>query len=203
MDLEKTWEKMGEGTSLPDEWLNEASLLRKKGINPLLKLKRNLLINMVWGSLILAVYLLLILSFSEIWIRLALVIMLVFSTWAIISTWRIYQSLDPGICTNCDVLAEMKRYYRLVHAWCQNQMKVALFFYPIAAAAGFIMGLTVGAGKPVAIVLEKPQIQWALLVTVAAITPLAWLLGKWMTRQAFGKYLDELKERIDQLSAID
>lgn len=199
MDLEKTWEKIGEGSSMPEEWLNTRSILHKPGTNPLLKLKKNLAINMVWGILILLIYVLLIFSFSEFWIQLAFTVMMVFTAWAIITTWRLYRKLEPGVCTDCNVLNEMERYHRIILSWCQNQKKVALFFYPIAAATGFIAGLTVGAGKPLAIILEKPQIQWALLITVIVITPLAWLLGKWMTKLAFGKYLDELKVRIDQL----
>jgi Na+-driven multidrug efflux pump len=199
MDLEKTWEKMGEGSSLPEEWLNTGSVLRKPGSNPLLKLKKNLVINMAWGLLTLLIYVLLIVSFSEFWIRLVLAVMLVFSTWALVSTWMLHRKLEPGICTDCNVLDEMERYHRIILAWCQNQMKVALFFYPIAAATGFVLGGTLGAGQPAAVIMTKPLIQWTLLASILVITPLAWWLGKWMTRLAFGKYLDELKIRIDQL----
>jgi ABC-type spermidine/putrescine transport system permease subunit I len=158
---------------------------------------------MCWGLLILAIYALLIFTFSEFWIRLAFAVMLAFSAWAILSTWKIYQKLEPGVCTNCNVLEEMERYHRIINAWCQNQLKVAVFFYPIAAAAGFVTGLTVGAGKPLAVIMDRPQIQWALLITVLVLTPIAWWLGKRLTRMAFGKYLDELQERINQLRKED
>jgi ribose/xylose/arabinose/galactoside ABC-type transport system permease subunit len=57
----------------------------------------------------------------------------------------------------------------------------------------------VGAGKPVADIMAKTQMQVALLVTVIILTPLAWLLANWMNRVAFGKYIDALGANLKAL----
>lgn len=201
MDLEKSWSELGKGDRLPEDLLHQSILNKKPALNPLSKLKRNLAINMAWAVPILTCYLLLYMFVNEPLVRLSMFILFVFTLWALASTYRLYRQLDARVCAHCNVLEEMQRYHALIHQWTINQQKVAAFFYPIGAAGGFILGGSIGAGKPVAEIMTKTPIQIALVLSILILTPLAWLLARWMTRVAFGRYLDELQERIHQLKS--
>jgi ribose/xylose/arabinose/galactoside ABC-type transport system permease subunit len=199
MDLEKSWKEWGESEKLPDELLTPASLRKQTTMNPLQKLKRNMGINMVFGVVILFFYAGIIFLSPEPLVRLAMIAMLLFTLWAVLTTFRLYRSLDPALCSSCNLVHEMERYHSAILAWSRNQKKVAAFFYPVGAAGGFILGGSVGAGKPVADIMAKTQMQVALLVTVIILTPLAWLLANWMNRVAFGKYIDALGANLKAL----
>jgi hypothetical protein len=83
--------------------------------------------------------------------------------------------------------------------WQKQSMRVALWLYPFAAAGGFMLGGIVGSGKTPEAFLMNYKIQIALAITIIVLVPLSYLLAKWMTRVAFGVYVDQLKERIDEL----
>ncbi len=201
MDLEKSWKAWGEAENLPEELLTPASLRKETSMNPLQKLKRNLGINMVFGVVILFFYAGIIFLSPEPLVQLAMFAMFLFTFWAIFTTFKLYRGLDPELCFSCNLVNEMERYHSTILRWSRNQEKVATFFYPVGAAGGFILGGSMGAGKPVAEIMAKTPMQVALVVTVIVLTPLAWLLARWMNRQAFGKYIDALGANIRALKS--
>lgn len=199
MDLEKSWKEWGASESLPDELFTPASLRKTTSMNPLEKLKKNLGINLVFGVVILFFYAGIIFLSPEPLVRLAMIVMLVFTFWAVYTSFRLYRSLDPDLCSSCNLVHEMERYHDTIRNWSRNQQKVAAFFYPVGAAGGFILGGSMGAGKPVMDIMSRTEMQVALVIAVAILSPLAWLLARWMNRLAFGKYIDALGENIRAL----
>ncbi len=83
----------------------------------------------------------------------------------------------------------------------RTQIKVALFIYPISAAAGFMLGGVVGSSKAAEAFMQKTVIWIILLVVVIILTPLCYLLARWMLRYSFGKHLDTLQEKTNELEA--
>jgi hypothetical protein len=76
---------------------------------------------------------------------------------------------------------------------------VALWVYPFAATGGFMLGGTVGSEKTVEVFMGDYRVLIALAIMLVVLVPLSYWLAKWMTRVAFGKYVQQIKERIDEL----
>jgi hypothetical protein len=121
-----------------------------------------------------------------------------FNLWAMVKAYRLYITIDPDMSRH-NVLAYLKSHYNAFMEWQKQSMRVALWLYPFAAAGGFMLGGIVGSGKTPEAFLMNYKIQIALAITIIVLVPLSYLLAKWMTRVAFGVYVDQLKERIDEL----
>lgn len=141
MDLENTWQKSGGS----DEMLNR--LLLSEGFNnihsklPLKKLKNNLLSSILWAGLITTVYIVL-LCYISIWqVNTALGIMILFNTWIMIDSWRLYKNTNDTISSSSSLKEELEKNYSSFKKWWSIQEKVSLFVYPVAVAGGFILGV--------------------------------------------------------------
>jgi hypothetical protein len=201
MEIEQSWGRLVSTEQLPEEFLKGNQWHRPSGLNPLARLKRGLRINMYWAVLIAVLYILSIFYFPITIFRITMMAMLLFTGWGLISTYRMYGQLDPRICYDCTLVSEMQRHYEAIHNWMRIQEKVALFFYPIGAAGGFLLGGVLGSGKPIAEIMSKTTVQVAFVLAILLLTPAGYYLARWLNQKAFGKHLDALRSRIDALNA--
>jgi hypothetical protein len=197
MSIEKTW---GDINDPKDDdlssLLQKAKLSKLASHNPLQKIKKNLLINMIWGILICCLYIWLIFNFHIWQVQFAIVIVLLFSLWAVYTAWQQYKNMDTTISNSRSLLAEMKRHYNSITDWMHLQQRVALFIYPISAAGGFMLGGASGSGKPVAVLMSKPFFLIALLIALVVLVPACHYLTRWLFKISFGKHLKALKMNI-------
>ena len=201
MDIEQSWGRLVNTERLPEEFLSGNNWHKPSGLNPLARLKRGLRINMFWGIFIATLYILSIFYFPVLIFRVTMIAMLLFTAWALLSTYRMYLQLDPRICNDCSLVSEMQRHYAAIHSWMRMQEKVALFFYPIGAAGGFLLGGVMGSGKSIAEIMSRTPVQVAFVLAILLLTPAAYYLARWLNKKAFGKHLEALRSRIDALSA--
>lgn len=202
MSIEHNWKQMeGQVDDELSSMLNLSKISHLHSHNPLQKIKRNLLINMIWGVLICMVYLIIIITFPIWQVQAGLGIVFIFSGWAMYKSFIQYRNIKPDISANITLLDELKRQHQSFTEMIRTQLKIALFIYPISAAAGFMLGAVIGSGKPVEDFMHKPAVWIILLVAIIILTPLCHLLAKWMLRYSFGKHLDALQEKIAELEA--
>lgn len=200
MSIEKKW---GETEDPKDDDLSSllqtGRLSKLTSHNPLEKIRKNLLINMIWGILICGLYVWLIFNFHFWQVQFAVVIVLLFSLWAVYTAFQQYKNMDTTISNSSSLLAEMKRHYQSITDWMHLQQRVALFIYPISAAGGFMLGGASGSGKPIAVLMSKPFFLIALLIALAVLVPACHYLTKWLFKISFGKHLKVLKMNIEAL----
>lgn len=201
MDIEKSWGRLDGTGKLPEEFLQGDNWHKPSGLNPLARLKRGLRINMYWAVIIAALYILSIFYFPVPIFRITMMAMLLFTAWALLSTYRMYRQLDPRICNDCTLVSEMQRHYEAIRNWMRMQEKVALFFYPIGAAGGFLLGGVLGSGKSISEIMSKTPVQVAFVLAILLLTPAGYYLARWMNKKAFGKHLEDLRSRIDAFQA--
>lgn len=199
MDIEKSWKDLG--TNDHDwEKMVQFSLSKKRApLDPLYKLKRSLKMNMGYAILICILYIAAIIYFTLPVFRFSMILMLGFTAWGFITALREYRSIEPGISTSRSLLEDMERHYFSINHWIKTQEKVALFFYPIAASGGFMMGGVLGSGKSVGEFMSKPIVIIAFIIILVVLMPACYYLAKWMNKKAFGGHLEKLKENINQL----
>ena len=200
MSIEKTWSEINEGGD--DELsslLQKSRLTKLSSHNPLEKIKKNLLINMIWAVLICILYVV-ILVYFQIWqVQIAIGLVLIFSLWALYTAYVEYKKLDIKISSSGSVLSELKRHHQSITNWINTGQRIALIIYPISAAGGFMLGGTIGSGKSVEIFMSKPIMWIILLVAILILVPACYYLAKWMNNYVFGKHLKTLEENINAL----
>lgn len=200
MDIEKNWQNFPPGEQLPEAWLRGGKWHKPSNVNPLQKLKRSLQINLGWALPIALLYIYVIVVSHHWVVQVSMVAMLLFTLWAIFSTWTLYRNVDPQLCVDCSLVGEMRRQHAMISRWMRNQERVALFFYPIGAAGGFIMGGLTSSGKSLSEFMGIPMVQVAFVLAIVLLTPGGWYLARWMNKKAFGQHLQTLQERIDALN---
>lgn len=98
---------------------------------------------------------------------------------------------------DANIRETLQNIYNTVTRALAFQRRISLVFYPICAAAGFLLGLSLETD--VLEVMRKPVIQLILAVTVVVLTPLSYLLARWMERISYGKYCAQLKDLMEQI----
>ena len=99
---------------------------------------------------------------------------------------------------NNNLKATLETFHFKVSRVLKYEELIGLTLYPISASAGFVIGLNVEGdiGE-----FFDDWKGWAILSAVIIIlTPLCHWLAKWMNKVAFGKYLNQLKENIEELN---
>jgi len=200
MSIENTWGEINDGGDDDlSSLLQKSDLPKRSSHNPLEKIKRNLLINIVWGIIICGAYVAII-SYFPIWqVQVAIGITLIFSLWAVYQAFVNYKKINTTIATAGSLLDELKRHRQSIDNWLKVQQKVALIIYPVSAAGGFMLGGVIGSGKPVEVFLSKPVVIVALLISIAILVPSCFYLARWMCKYSFGKHLAALQKNINDL----
>ena len=199
MSIETDWKQLNEKG---DEDLT--ALLRATTLNllssksPLQKIKRSLLINIIFGGLICLIYVFVMLYFKIWQIQLAIGIVLLFSLWAVYSAYIQYIKIDDTVSSNT-ILAELKKNYYSIVKWIRIQLRAAVCIYPVSVIGGFMIGGVLGSGKPVNDFLNRSVVQIALVICILIMVPVAYYLAKRLFRVSFGKHLKLLKQNIDDL----
>jgi hypothetical protein len=201
MSLEELWKNSFDGD-------DDLSSLIKPGLSklssrdPLVKIKRNLLTGAVLGLFIAAVYIFIMVKFPFWQVFLCIGVVFAFTIWASVKSFLLYREINRANAEN-SLLQELERHYTKLKKWMTIQQQAGLFIYPVSATGGFMIGGSVGSGKSITWLMQKPGILIALLITLAILVPICFYLAKWMNKKAFGKYTTQLKQNIEMLKSIN
>jgi len=200
MDIENIWQQDNERDDMLNKMLMADDIEKFKSKLPLKRLKRNLLIGIFWGVVITLLYISMF-FFIDLWqVHIAFCMLIIFDTWIIIDSLRLYKSTNENITPSNSLKEELQKNYTGFQKWGKLQQKVALFVYPVGAAGGFILGGFWGSGKSVEDFLYNPRMLTFLGITVAILVPVCYFAAKWMFNYIYGKHLKKLKMFIDQLN---
>jgi hypothetical protein len=196
MDIQHNWDNWNQKEPELDKLFSQTGLKRIHTSNPLASLRKMLLANIIWGFAICLLYVYVLIQFPLWPVRVALLITLGFTVWAIQTALQLYLNIRPKMNTQNNLLSEMERHHLTFTNWMKTQQRVALFIYPVAATGGFLLGGVLGSGKTIEAFLSKPVIVLALIITLIVLVPAYYYFAKWMFRISFGKHLDRLEENI-------
>lgn len=200
MDIEKTWQQSSSGDDALIKMLQVKDFDKMHSKLPLGKLKKNLLIGILWAAIITIVYIMAF-FFIDIWQGyVALGTLSLFNIVIAIDSWKLYKSINVNISTKNSLKNELQKNYISFQRWWRIQERLSLFVYPIAATGGFILGGVLGSEKPVEAFLYNQKMLLILAVTILVLVPLCYFGARWMFNYAYGKHLKKLKLLIDELS---
>ncbi|MBK9254716.1 MAG: hypothetical protein IPM42_04450 [Saprospiraceae bacterium] len=169
--------------------------------NPLQTIKRNLIINMIFGIVIAAAYVIIIAKFNIWQVQVAIGITLLFTIWAMYTAFSEYNKLNADVSPDNPLLTELKRVHQSISEWMRVQKLVGIFIYPVSATGGFLLGGVLGSEKSVEEFMNKPVIWLTLLITLLILVPACHYLAKWMFKVSFGNLLSSIETNIRELES--
>jgi len=196
-DLKELWDKGSGDSMLPEFNQNDLLLLRERTDSPIYKLKRNIQVNSVFALVFTIFFSYLLIVIDGFWFRVfmgVLVLAYIAGIWFnnhIIKTYLKEIPMDESLKSYLEHLTKgMRRAFRAVE-------KTALFIYPIAMTAGFLIPMT--RENQLDRFSNEPFIWLLLIVLFIVFTPLCFWLTRFLNKLAFGKYIDQIQSVIDQI----
>jgi hypothetical protein len=114
-----------------------------------------------------------------------------------IINFRIFRKLLPLANLHENILRALTEVHSVVTQALSFQQKMSAGFFPVCVAAGFLSGLSVE--NDAAVLMENPAFPITMFITIAIFTPICYYLTKWMNRLAYGQYLEQLQEQIEEI----
>lgn len=192
-ELNKLWQSIGKNNPTPE--IDELQLhLKNASENPLKMLKKNFQANLAFAVLFTLMFIVLFILMDGIWVRLFTGILLIGYMLAIFQTIKAYRKYLNDVHADEQVKVYLQKVYNGIGQMIRLQEISAIFFYPIALVAGFLMALYQKDGMDA----FNENFTWILLgVLIVVFTPLCYVLAKYLNKLAFGKYLEQIKLLID------
>lgn len=201
MDLDKIWGELGKEPVGGGLIKGQSQLKNVKSLHPLVDVRNNLRITNVWGIVISIGYIVLMMLYPYWQVLLGFSVVLTFNIVFIVQGIKLRKQIPRSVDAGHSMLQEMKMHHSAVTKWIDNQIYAARFVFPVAAASGFMMGGIWGSGKSLELLFTKPVFPISMIASAVVFS----FAGIWLARKMFGisykKFLDRLKENIDQLES--
>jgi hypothetical protein len=195
MDLQEVWKRMeSEKLSRPVQGAVE---VRKKSRHPVAKLKRAYLLSTGFALVFLIGFIVLFFMFHQPIIKGSLALVVIGYIFFLVVNLSMYRKINTDLPVDQSLRAALTHTHTFISENIRFQERVALFIYPVAATAGFLMGLA--SGGDVDALLQKKAVLVILLVMIAILTPLAFYLARWLYNVSYRSCLVEIKQLIDEL----
>jgi len=129
-------------------------------------------------------------------VKVFLVIMIITYAFFFLLNYKVLRKIKHSFRLDLSLKNTLKQVYDNTMSTLAFQRKASLIIYPLAATAGFLMGLA--AEKDAAMMMQKWQVQLILLIAIIILTPSCYYLARWMEKVSYGKYLHQLRDLIAQ-----
>jgi len=186
-----------------DELLSNLNLSELRSHNPIAEIKKALRINLIFSAVFTLAFVVIIVLAKPIIVRILLTLIVFWCFWSLRKSYLLFKYLNDSIDPNASLLQELERQFNAINDWMNEQQKMALFYYPISIAAGFIYGGNEGSGKDPSEFMFQPSVMVILLISMAVLVPACFYLTRWMFNFSFGKHLVRLQANIKALKTED
>lgn len=195
-ELKNLWAEMDanfEGPKITQQQLE----LKSRVDTPINKLKTNFMINLGLYCLSTLIMAVLFVWADGFWVRLligTIVIGYVVATW---QTTYLYNRYLKNLYPDDDIKNYLSNLHKSIKEGLKYQEIVGLFFYPVALAAGYFLSLY-QQGKTDTFFTD-PVVWGALIAIIIVLTPLLFLLSRWLYNITFRKYLNQIESVLNEL----
>jgi len=194
MDLKEAWKK------LEQEKLNQpvlgAAEVRKTSKHPVQKLIQLSKVTLGFAVFFELGFIYLFIIMVQPIVKVFLVIMMIAYLFFFLVNYRILKDIQQSFRLDLNLKSTLKQVYNNMMSTLAFQRKASIIIYPLAATAGFLMGLAVE--KDAAVMMQKWQVILALVISIIILTPSCYYLARWMEKVSYGKYLNQLRALIEQ-----
>ncbi|HEY0744852.1 MAG TPA: hypothetical protein VGD40_25470 [Chryseosolibacter sp.] len=194
MDLKKAWKNLEkEKLSLP---VTGTIAIPKQSKHPVAGIINTFALSLVFCTLFGGIFMALIFVMDQLIVQIGLAVITFFYGVLFTINWRVLHKVKALHKSDEKVLNVLHGVHAIVSHTIKFQQRLSWIFFPICVAGGFVLGVSMK--KDAAAMMVQPKFYLSLIVTMAVITPAAYLLSKWMTNLSHGKYLKQIDELIRQ-----
>ncbi len=198
MSVEQAWNDMG--VHQDDDlaaMLKEGAIPQFTSKNPLVKLRKNLLRNVLTCIPTTTFFLVAVFIYPVWQAQVILILLFVFSVCYIYSSWQLYKQVDATSSSDRPLLAELKRHHQTIKHWLVMQQWLVLPLYPFACLCGFLMRL--GSQENITTFFSYEGVVFIVVVIIIVTTILCFFATRLLSHLFFGRYLIRLRKMIQEL----
>jgi hypothetical protein len=197
MDLHETWKR------LQEEKLSRTSIAGPIDFpagskHPVARLIRAFKIGLTWAIACELLYISLLIVMPQPIVRVGMIVVILANLVFLSIHYRVLKRISAQNNLDQNTRDSLLGIHATVTAAMRFQQQISWILFPLCAAGGFLLGISLK--QDAFEKLHNPMVITSMLVTMAVLTPLAYYLAKWMNKIAYGKYSDQLKNLIDQLT---
>ena len=200
MDLQEVWKKLE--TNKLEKPVVGAVEVRRKSKHPVQKLKTVYLQTTGFSIAFLLMFIILFFLFHEPLVKGGLGLVVICYIFFFIINFSMYRKINVVLPVDQSLKAALQHTHDFITENIRFQERTALFIYPVAGTAGFMMGGSAGGGDVIKM-MQDTTVIIVLVAVLVILTPLCYYLAKWMYKVSYGKCLKELKEMITELEKPD
>lgn len=194
MDLKETWKKL-EQEKLYQPVAGTVEV-KTKSKHPMQKLIQLFKLTLAFAVFFEVGFSVLLVTMDQPIVKVFLVVMIIVYLFFFVINYRVLKDIQKSFRLDLNLKSTLKQVHDNIMSTLAFQRKASFIIYPLAATAGFLMGLS--AEKDAAIMIQKWQIILTLVITIIILTPSCYYLARWMEKVSYGKYLHQLRELIQQ-----
>ena len=196
MDISETWKKLErERLERPIEGNLQQG---RQSQHPVAKLKRNYFMKTVMMSVFVGSFTGLLFLFDQLLIRSILAVLLIAYIIFLTVSFLMYKGIRTDLSMDGSLLDVLTATKQQIERALRFEMTSSLLVFPIAGAGGYLMGYTVTGGDTDNIFASSAQVV-IFILTLIVFTVLGYFLGKRLTREGYGKSLEEMGRMIEEL----
>ncbi|MFZ5973013.1 MAG: hypothetical protein ACOYXA_15605 [Bacteroidota bacterium] len=196
MELQQLWKKL-EQDKLEVVKATALAEWPPRSKHPVRKLEQGFLLALLFVVFFEGAFLYLFLQFEHPLVRSFLLLVILGYVFFFVVNYRVYRHIRKRLDFSDNLYHTLTHIYQKVDTSLRFQRKAAIFIYPIAASAGFLMGFA--TEKDPSQIIEEPKQLLIMVVVSALLTPLGYWLARVMEKHSYGKYCTQLKELINQM----
>ncbi len=194
MDLKEAWKKLErEKLNLP---VLGAAQVRKSSKHPVQKLIYLFKVTLGFSIFFGLFFGYLLIRMDQPIVKVFLVIMIITYLFFFVLNYQILRNIQQSFRLDLNLKSTLKQVFDNTMSTLAFQRKASIILYPFAATAGFLIGLA--EERDAATLMQKWQVILTLAITIIILTPSCYLLARWMEKVTYGKYLNQLRELIQQ-----
>jgi len=204
MDLHKAWKALQQEKFSQPNFNKDMILqaIQQESGSTMSQLKKHLFGKLIWIALFTSCTIVgMLLGMNRPELLLILSVLLLYFGTGLISTALHYKRLPENLDFAQQPLVIMKKHFRIIKSVIRGETISSLFFYPIAAIAGFCIAEHFN-GVPLQEVFQDPKSLKIMLVAILVLTPLAHYGAKNANHKAFGKLMNQLQENIRRMEEL-
>ena len=201
-DLKELWSQNDDqNINIPEFNSADLSKLKERSDSPLKKLRRNIQINSIFGWVFLIGFLVLLFIIDGLWFRVFMSILcLAYFAAILFNRWIIKKYLTE-IPMDDTLLEHLKGVHHGMYKAFRAIELASIIVYPIAMTAGFLIPLTMENKLDH---FSEGRFLWVLLLVLfVVLTPACFYLNRFLTKLAFGKYVKQIKDIVDEMELTE
>lgn len=194
MDLKKVWKKL-DSDKLSKPVLGSMHI-QKKSKHPVQKLVHLFRITLGFAIAFEVGFIYLFITMPQPIVKAFMAVMIIIYVFFFVLNFIILKNIQHSFRLDLNLKSTLQQVYDNTVSTLAFQRKSSIIIYPIAATTGFLLGLSVETDA--ALMMQKWQVQVALLASILILTPASYYLALWMEKVSYQKYLNQLRDLIQQ-----